>query len=151
MSIAVHHRGHAAGFDFAAVGRGTLVVRCDRDRLLPGSFRNLLLRVEQDEARFPGPIVQAAFYLPHLTSFHNPLDIAGAAASFARRHAELRAVYVVAPQRGLVSVVIDTAARSLPGLETRFLRDPAAAVTLLRPREPDLPAAWHELTAEPQA
>lgn len=145
MSFSIQHRGRAGDFDFAFVGRHTLCVRSDRDRFIPGSFRALLSRIEQDEAHQGFTAIQGAFYLPHLTSFNNPLDIGTAAISYARRHPQLKAVYVVAPQRGLVSLVIDMAVRHLPGLDTRFLRDPAAALPLLRPREPDLPAPWHEL------
>jgi hypothetical protein len=143
----IHHRGEAGDFAFALLGRGTLLVRADTDRFPPGSYRALLSRVDQERAARSLIVEQAAFYLPKLTSFSNPLDIGGAAVSYARRHPELKGVYVVAPQRGLISLVIDMVVRSVPGLDARFLRNPMAALPFLRRREPDLPSAWHELLA----
>ena len=151
MPVAVHHQAEVADFAFVVVGAGTVVVRADRERLAPGSYRAFLSRLEQDVARLKLPFCQAAMYLPNVNTFSNPIDIAGAAISFARRHRELRAVYTVAPQGGLVALVVDTAMRSLPGLEQRILRDPAAAVPLLRKREPDLPFAWQDLPREHRA
>jgi hypothetical protein len=147
MSLPVHRRHHVAGLDYVFVGRGTVVVRTDRDQLLPGTFRNLLLNVERDLVERGLTIIQGAYYLPHVQVMPNPLDLAGAAISFVHRHPEMRAVCLVAPLNGLFAVAMETIARALPNFTVRFLRDPAEALAVLRPREPDLPAAWHELPA----
>lgn len=151
MALSILHRASVADFDFVVLGNGTVLVRGDRERFVSGSYRAFLSRVEADLASLKLPLCQAATYLPNLTTVSNPIDIGGAAISFARRHPELKAVYTIAPRSGLVGLVVDTAIRHLPGLEQRFLRDAAAAVPLLRKREPDLPFDWQALPIAGQA
>lgn len=139
--------GEVADFRFAVLGAKTLVIRGDRARFVPGSYRVLLARVELDLSSVGVFPEQAAFYLPELDGLQNPFDIGSAAVSYANRHPELKSVFVVAPKRGLVTIVMDAIVRSLPGFDTRLLRDPAEATRLLRLRDHELPLDWHEHVA----
>lgn len=137
-----------ANFDYAIGGRGTLCIRGDSRRFLPGAFRSLLSRMESDLLRRSLRGVQFAWYLPNLVNFDDPFDIAGAAISYARRHPDFAASYVVAPQDGLVALLLDVLGRNLPAYDIRFLSDPMDVTARLRVREPEIPQRWQELARE---
>ena len=134
--------GEIAGFRFARLGRTTLAVRGDEARFVPGSYRVLLARIESDLVRTRHAPEQAVFYLPELVGMTNPFDIGGAAASYAQRHPELKAVYIVAPKRGVITVVVDAFARVLPGFDVRLFRGVDEATRALRSRDVELPLDW---------
>lgn len=135
------------GFDYLAMPSGTVLVRGESPAFVPGSFRAFLSRVETETAASGTRVKQCAYYLPRLRSYNNPFDIAQAAVSYSRRHPELVAVFLVAPQRGLVTILVDACVRSLPGLEIRLLLDPLDASPLLRLRDPKVPMKWWEFPA----
>ena len=139
-------RGEVADFRFALLGKTTIVVRGDRDRFVPGSYRVLLSRIESDLVKTRLAPEQAVFYLPELTGMTNPFDIGSAAASYTHRHPELKSVYIVAPRRGVITVVVDAFARALPGFDVRLFRDVDEATRALRVRDRDLPLDWHQLS-----
>ncbi len=136
--------GEIAGFRFAQLGRTTLAIRGDLSRFVPGSYRVLLARIERALVHTRLAPAQAVFYLPELIGMSNPFDIGGAAASYAQRHPELKSVYIVAPKRGAVTVVVDAFARVLPGFDVRLLRDVDEATRALRVRDVELPLDWPE-------
>ncbi|MCC6648441.1 MAG: hypothetical protein IT374_23085 [Polyangiaceae bacterium] len=136
--------GEVAGFRFARLGRTTLVIRGDAARFVPGSYRVLLARIEGALVRTRLAPEQAVFYLPELIGMNNPFDIGGAAASYAQRHPELKSVYVVAPKRGAITVVIDAFARALPSFDVRLFREVDEATRALRARDVELPLDWPE-------
>ncbi len=125
MPVAIHHHAVVADFEFVIVGGGTtVVVRADRERLMPGSYRAFLSRLEQDSERLGLPFHQAAMYLPNLNT------ISPTPSTNRRRRHLLRPPSPRAEGRlhssprsaGLrVTLVVDTAMRSLPGLEETAL------------------------------
>jgi hypothetical protein len=135
-----------AGADWALVGRGTCLVRYVAERSNATNFRALLAAVERESARIGFPLTQAVYYLPNLMMLEDAFDIASAATSFLRRHAEIRQVTVVGPLQGLIRVVVDAALRAMPGVSMRFVAQ--ADDTLLcrlRAVEPNLAPTWFEL------
>jgi hypothetical protein len=151
VAIEIHHRSSVSAFNYALVGRGTLVVRLDGSKAIAGSYRTLLGQVERDAARLELSIVQGAFFFPRLATVSDPFDVVAAALSYVRRHPELKSTVNVMPEAGLGSLVIDACIKRMPGFDTRIVRSAAEATRLLRRHEPELPTEWPELALSPLA
>lgn len=151
MSLYVHAHATAGGFDYVIAGRGTACVAFTGERAPAAGFRVLLASTERDQIHLGLPLVQVAWYLPRLTMFDDPLDVGAAIVSYLRRHPQLLASWVVCPQGGLVPMVVELVSKAVPRLRLSLAPSPAEVLTQLRALEPDVPAAWHELSAYPAA
>lgn len=151
MSLFVHVNTTAGGFDYVIVGRGSAFVSFAGERAPSAGIRALLANSERDQVRINTPLVQVAWYLPKLAWFDDPIDVGGALVSYIRRHPLLTASYVVCPNAGLVGMVVDIVAKAVPRLRLSLMATPEEALTELRVLEPDIPAAWHDLSAYPVA
>lgn len=151
MSLYVHVHAEAGGFEYVIVGRGSAFVSFPGERATPAGVRALLAASERDQIRLGVPLVQVAWYMPKLTWFDDPIDVGRAIVSYLRRHPLLVASWVICPEAGLVSMVVDIVGKAVPGLRLSMAATPAEVLTSLRVLEPDVPAAWHELSAFPAA
>jgi hypothetical protein len=141
----IHTQGDIGGFRYVVACRASLIIRADADHFVPGAFRVLLARLDQENVVGGFGVSQVGWFLPNLTTFSNPIDIGSAAMSYARRQPRLKAVYVVAPARGLMTNVVDFVVRNLPGLDVRMVASPERVTDLLRARDPELPQQWYDL------
>ena len=151
MSLFVHVHTRAGGFDYVIVGNGTAFVSFTGERAPAAGIRALLASSEREQVRIGTPLVQVAWYLPRLSRFDDPIDVGGALISYLRRHPMLTASYVVCPEAGLVGMVVDIVGKAVPRLKLSMMNTPDEALTELRRLEPDVPAAWHDLSAFPPA
>ena len=149
MSLLVHARDRAGGFEYVIVGRGTGCVSFGEERLLADSFRSLLAASERDQLRANVAIVQSAWYLPRVAWVDNPLDVGGACVSYLRRHPQLELAHVVAPGTGLIRLVVDFVARAMPSLNIRLVDNPDDVTQVMRVLEPELPMLWYDMTLYP--
>jgi hypothetical protein len=143
----IHVRGSAGGYDYVLAGRCTAIVHSPLASFVPGAFRTLLARTEQEVAQAPQGfrLVQAAFLLPALQKTNDPFDLATAGIAYLRRHPELEAHYTLTPASSLLRIAIDIGLRAFPRFDARLLAHRDEVGRLLRKREPDLPAAWYDL------
>lgn len=145
----IHLRGEVGGFNYVVACRASLLIRADANQFVPGAFRVLLARLDQENVVGGFGVTQVGWFLPNLTTFSNPIDIGSAAMAYARRQPKLKAVYVVAPARGLMTNVVDFVVRNLPGLDVRMVASPDRVTDLLRSRDPELPPSWFDLPLVP--